>query len=67
MTKPGYMPIIIDKFIKDKLVAYDAVCIEGPKQCSETWTALNHAQSAVFTGDDLTRLDGIVRDINAGC
>lgn len=51
LTKPGYKPRIIDKLIKNKLETFGAVCIEGPKWCGKTWTALNHAQSAIFIGD----------------
>ncbi len=51
LTKPQYRPRIIDPLIKGKLETFGAVCIEGPKWCGKTWTALHHAESAVFIGD----------------
>ena len=51
LKKTNYQPRIIDRLIKEKLNTYGAVCIEGPKWCGKTWTALNHANSAIFIGD----------------
>lgn len=39
--------------IREKLHTFGAVCIEGPKWCGKTWTALNHAISAIMIGDPL--------------
>lgn len=51
LTKALYKPRIVDQLIKEKLKTFGAVCIEGPKWCGKTWTALNHAESAIFIGD----------------
>lgn len=51
MTPKGYMPRISDKRLKFMLETFGAVCVEGPKWCGKTWTALNQAKSAVFVGD----------------
>ena len=51
LTKSNYRPRIIDQLIKEKLATFGAVCIEGPKWCGKTWTALNHSESVIFIGD----------------
>jgi hypothetical protein len=51
LTKAFYKPRIIDQLIHEKLKTFGAVCIEGPKWCGKTWTALNHAESVIFIGD----------------
>ena len=48
LKKPGYKPRLADKRLEDLLPAFGAVCIEGPKWCGKTWTALNVAQSVVY-------------------
>ncbi len=48
LTKDGYQTRIIDKQICENLKIFGAISIEGPKWCGKTWTALNHANSAVF-------------------
>jgi predicted AAA+ superfamily ATPase len=48
LRKPGYLPRLADKALADCLAAFGAVCIEGPKWCGKTWTALNMAQSVVY-------------------
>ena len=54
LTKDGYLPRLVDKEIESILGAMGAVCIEGPKWCGKTWTALNHANST-FDLSDPTR------------
>ncbi len=48
LTKDGYQTRLIDKQISENLKIFGAISIEGPKWCGKTWTALNHANSAVF-------------------
>lgn len=48
LTKPNYMPRLADQQLTDMLEAFGAVCIEGPKWCGKTWTALNQALSVAF-------------------
>ena len=48
MIKDAYKPRIIDNRIEQFLESFGAVCIEGPKWCGKTWTALNHSNSASF-------------------
>lgn len=48
LTKENYKERIIDQKIADYLKIFGAISIEGPKWCGKTWTALNHANSAVF-------------------
>jgi len=43
---------LIDKKIEDYLSVFGAICIEGPKWCGKTWTALHHAKSTTFMDDD---------------
>lgn len=47
----NYKPRIIDTNIDSLLKAFGAVCIEGPKWCGKTWTAIRHSNSQVFLGD----------------
>ena len=48
LRKPDYMPRLADKRLENLLQAFGAVCIEGPKWCGKTWTALNVAKSVVY-------------------
>ncbi|MDO9546673.1 MAG: DUF4143 domain-containing protein [Pelolinea sp.] len=48
LTKSGYRKRIIDDQLKKYLSAFGAVCIEGPKWCGKTWTALNHSDSVFY-------------------
>lgn len=48
LKKPDYRPRLADKQLENLLQAFGAVCIEGPKWCGKTWTALNVAKSAVY-------------------
>jgi predicted AAA+ superfamily ATPase len=51
MNNDAYRPRIIDSAIKQHLRAFGAICIEGPKWCGKTWSALRYSQSAFFVGD----------------
>lgn len=51
LRKQDYRERIIDDIVKSKLASFGAVCIEGPKWCGKTWTALNHSDSVVYIGD----------------
>ena len=51
MENSMYLPRIIDERVKEYLCSFGAVCLEGPKWCGKTWTALHHSRSAVFLGD----------------
>lgn len=68
LRKQEYKDRLIDKKIKDYLSVFGAVSIEGPKWCGKTWTSLNHANSAVYLDDEITRqkadlsLDYILND-----
>ncbi|MGI6710438.1 MAG: ATP-binding protein [Bacilli bacterium] len=46
-----YRKRIIDKKISENLKIFGALCIEGPKWCGKTWTALNHANSVIYIGN----------------
>ncbi len=48
LTKTGYQTRIADALIESNLRIFGAVCIEGPKWCGKTWTALNHANSVSY-------------------
>jgi predicted AAA+ superfamily ATPase len=51
LTEKGYMPRLADQAVERCLRLFGAVSIEGPKWCGKTWTALNHANSAVYLLD----------------
>lgn len=46
-----YKDRLIDKQVVKYLKIFGAVCIEGPKWCGKTWTALAHANSVIYIGD----------------
>lgn len=48
LTKAGYRKRIVDEQLENNLRTFGAVCIEGPKWCGKTWTALNQANSACY-------------------
>ena len=48
----SYRPRVIDGLIVDRLSAIGAVLIEGPKACGKTFTAEQHASSAVYLDSD---------------
>ena len=39
MDKQNYKSRVIDTKVKEYLLAFGAVCIEGPKWCGKTWTS----------------------------
>lgn len=55
LRKKEYIDRLIDKKIEDYLSIFGAVSIEGPKWCGKTWASLNHANSAVFLDEDVTK------------
>lgn len=48
LTEKGYKKRLVDDTIERYNRLFGALSIEGPKWCGKTWTALNHANSAVF-------------------
>lgn len=48
----SYTPRVIDGLIVDRLTAVGAVLIEGLKACGKTFTAEQHARSAVYLDSD---------------
>jgi len=51
MDRSEYKPRIIDKKIEEYLSVFGAICIEGPKWCGKTWSALYHSKSEIMIGD----------------
>ncbi len=51
LTMDGYFPRLVDREISELMSSMGAVCIEGPKWCGKTWTALNHANSTFDLSD----------------
>ena len=51
LTEQGYKTRLIDTKITQYMGLFGALSIEGPKWCGKTWTALNHANSAVYILD----------------
>ena len=51
LTRPGYRPRLIDGIISRTLRTTGAVCIERPKWCGKTWSALNQTNSSVDLSD----------------
>ena len=47
----GYKDRIIDRSIEDHLLAFGAVCLEGPKWCGKTWSSRKHSNSQILIGD----------------
>ena len=60
MQKEKYIPRLVDKKIKDYLEVFGAISIEGPKWCGKTWSALAHANSAVFLDDEETKAKSLL-------
>lgn len=48
LTKENYKERLIDKKVERYIKVFGAICIEGPKWCGKTWTALNHAESVAY-------------------
>ena len=57
LTEKGYKKRLIDDKITDYLKLFGAISIEGPKWCGKTWTAKNHANSAVYLDDSAENFD----------
>lgn len=51
LKKEGYTKRIVDDKVLEYLKTFGAICIEGPKWCGKTWTALNHSNSVFYVGD----------------
>ena len=51
LTEHGYKLRLVDSKITRYMSLFGALSIEGPKWCGKTWTALNHANSAVYLLD----------------
>lgn len=47
LTPDGYMPRLVDSELDIMLKTFGAVCIEGPKWCGKTWTAMNKCNSSI--------------------
>ena len=60
MQKEKYIPRLVDKKIKDYLEVFGAISIDGPKWCGKTWSALAHANSAVFLDDEETKAKALL-------
>lgn len=57
LTENGYKSRLIDEKINTYLKLFGAISIEGPKWCGKTWTAKNHANSAVYLDDSTENFD----------
>lgn len=57
LVTQGYKERLIDEKISNYLKLFGAISIEGPKWCGKTWTAKNHANSAVFLDDSTENFD----------
>ena len=51
VNNSAYKSRIADSRLSDYLKSFGAVCIEGPKWCGKTWTALHQAASAYMIAD----------------
>ena len=51
MENDSYRPRIVDGLVDLKLRVSKAVCIQGPKACGKTWTAVKHSNSSIMLGD----------------
>lgn len=51
MNRALYKPRLIDKAVDKYLLAFGAVCLEGPKWCGKTWTSRFHSRSEILLGD----------------
>lgn len=57
LVEKGYKKRLIDDKIEEYLKIFGAISIEGPKWCGKTWTAKNHANSAVYLDDSTDNFD----------
>jgi len=46
-----YKKRLIDEAVEKYLLAFGAVCVEGPKWCGKTWTSRIHSHSEILLGD----------------
>lgn len=63
----NYKTRIADSRLSDFLKSFGAVCIEGPKWCGKTWTALHQAASAYMIADptdNFAAREHVALDIN---
>ena len=51
LTPNGYKQRLIEKQLDKYLEIFGAICIEGPKYCGKTWTALSRSKSVANIGD----------------
>lgn len=51
MDNNEYRPRIIDGTLERMLKTFGAVCVEGPKWCGKTWTAMHHSKSSFMLGN----------------
>lgn len=51
INKKIYKSRVVDIIIEKDLKLFGAVCIEGPKLCSKTWTSSYHSNSEFYVGD----------------
>ena len=51
MKKEQYKARLADARLVEYLKSFGAVCVEGPKWCGKTWTALHQATSACMIAD----------------
>ncbi|MCF0232153.1 MAG: AAA family ATPase, partial [Enterococcus sp.] len=51
LTPHGYKQRLIEKQLDKYLEIFGAICIEGPKYCGKTWTALSRSKSVANIGD----------------
>ena len=51
LTEENYRERLIDKRVSTLMKTFGALCIEGPKWCGKTWTALHHAESVIYIAD----------------
>lgn len=57
LVEEGYKKRLIDEKIERYLKIFGAISLEGPKWCGKTWTAKNHANSAVFLDDSTNNFE----------
>jgi uncharacterized protein len=50
-VKREYLPRIADEVLRRALSSSGAVCIQGPKWCGKTWTAMQQAKSVLMMQD----------------
>lgn len=53
MENNKYRPRLVDTLLKQYIVTFGAICIEGPKWCGKTWTCEHFASSKFALGDPM--------------